>query len=122
MVVIGDDDQIRCTNPAAEVLFASGDLTGRSTLDFCIPGHPRSDLETAAIFAGEMNQPEGLIMIRLDSGRRLRVLMREDAVTPPSGGLLYLVQLREVATAVADGTAPAESGIRPRTSRNTGNR
>ena len=99
MVLIDEGDQIRCMNTAANVLLASDDLAGRSILDFCIPGHPRSDLEAAAPFAGDMNRPERTIMIRLDSGRRLRVLMRVDAVTPPSGGPLYLVQLREVATA-----------------------
>ena len=65
MVLIDEGDQIRCMNTAANVLFASDDMTGRSILDFCIPGHPRPDLEAAAPFAGDMNRPERSIMIRL---------------------------------------------------------
>ena len=108
MVVIDEAAQIHCANTAADVLFADDDMTGRSILDFCLSGQ-QSELETAATLAGDRDQPERAVMIRLDSGRRLRVLMRVDAVTSPSDGRLYLVQFREVMTAAVDGTVPAES-------------
>ena len=109
MILIDQGQLIRCTNTAANVLFGSDDMTGRSILDFCVPVHPRPDLEAVAPFAGDLNRPERTIMIRLESGRRSRALARVDTVTPPSGELLYLVQVREVATTVTDGTARAES-------------
>ena len=108
MVVIDEVAQIHCTNTAADVLFADDDTTGRSILDFAIPGQ-KSELEAAATPAGDRDQPERAIMIRLDSGRRLRVLMRVDVITPSSDDRLYLVQFREVTTAAADGTMSAES-------------
>jgi len=114
MVLIDEDEQIRCTNTAANVLFAGDDVTGRLILDLCIPGHRRSEPAAAAPSAGDVRHPERSIMIRLDSGRRLRVLMRVDVVTPPSAGRLYLVQLRDVTTAAADGTAGPGSESRER--------
>jgi len=110
MVLVDDDQLIRCANPAATTLFATGDITGRSILDFGIPGRdPRAELLAAGRPAGERNPAERSVVIRLDSGRSLGVLTRMDAVCPPAGGPLYLLQLRDVTTAVANATARAES-------------
>ena len=115
MIVIDAGQRISCANAAAAEMLDADDLPGRSVRDFRIPDGPRTaDPEATAMAAGELDHLERAVVIRSASGRRLQTLMRVDAVTLPDGERLFLVQLRDVTTALAQEHARADSELRYR--------
>ena len=113
MFLIDDSQQIRCANPAASIMLSTDDLVGRSAVDFSVPQpDPQRELDAAALVGGGLDLLEREAEILSEAGRRLRVMMRVDAVTPPSGERSFLVQLRDVTTAIAQETARADSELR----------
>ena len=115
MLLIDGGQQICCANGAAAVMLSPDNVAGRSVLDFFVPqADPESDLEVARLWAGEVDWIERATVVLADSGRQVQVAMRVDAVTPPSGARLFLMQLRDVSSAVAQETARERSELQYR--------
>ncbi len=110
MLLIDGGQQIRCANAAAAVLLATDDVAGRSVLDFWAPDSDADSMPDAArLLAGDLDVVERAAVFVADSGQRVQVTMRVDAVTPPSGRRMFLMQLRDVTSALADETAREQS-------------
>ena len=113
MILIDPEETIRCANPAAAQMLDADDLPGRSVRDFRIPDRAvEADPEATAMAAGELDHLERAVVIRSASGRRLHAMMRVDAVSLPDGQRSFLVQLRDVTTALAHETAHTDSELR----------
>src|SRR6476469_3761856 len=93
MLLIDGGQEIRCANAAAAVMFSAGDVAGRSMLDFR-PSEsvPDSNRDVKRLLAGEVKVLERAAVVIADTGRRVQVTMRLEAVTPPSGARLFLMQ------------------------------
>src|SRR6478609_7147936 len=115
MLLMDGSQQIRCANAAAAVMFTAGDVIGRSMLDFRVPeSDPNADAEVTRLLAGEVDLLERSAVVMADSGQHIEVTMRVDAVTPPSGVRLFLIQLRDVTSALAHETAREHSEMQYR--------
>jgi PAS domain S-box-containing protein len=113
MILIDPRERIRCANTAAAEMLDADDLPGRSVRDFRIPDRTvEADPEGTALVAGELDQLERPVAVKSASGRRLQAMMRVDAVVLPDGERAFLVQLRDVTTALAQETARADSELR----------
>ena len=115
MMLIDRRDTIRCANAAAAEMLDADDLPGRSVRDFRVADRAAGgDPDATALVAGELDQLERAVVIRSASGRHLQTMMRVDAVVLPDGERSFLVQLRDVTTALAHETARAASELRYR--------
>jgi len=115
MMLIDRRERIRCANDAAAEMLDADDLPGRSVRDFRVADRAaEADQDATALVAGELDQLERAVVIRSASGRRLQTMMRVDAVILPDGERSFLVQLRDVTTALAHETARADSELRYR--------
>lgn len=114
MLLIDGNQRIRCANAAAAVMFTSNDVAGRSTAEFRAPEFDAdSTLEVTRLLAGEVHNLDRVAVVLADSGP-VQVTMRVDAVTPPSGVRLFLMQLRDVTSTVAQETAREQSEMQYR--------
>src|SRR6478609_4244616 len=106
MLLLDGAQRIRCANAAAAVMFTAGDVVARPISGFRAPELDRdSTLAMTRLIAGEADVVDRAAAVTADSGRRVPVTMRVDAVTPPSGVRLFLMQLRDVTSTMAQETA-----------------
>lgn len=94
MLLVDDDNVVRCANVVATEMLGGAMLVGRSIADLCCrQTAPRANLTT---LRQHDDRPEGVetwATIIADSGERIVVMMRWHAVLGKSGTRYHLVQL-----------------------------